>query len=326
MSTQQSSALEEARRQLLAALQGIVEKYSQGEPPKIGQSALFQANLYRRAYHRGYDTNSVYSQIYGSKLENIGTMLPAIINEIVPGRSKLIVEVNGFILLEAGNLAPRECYLRKTHEEAKLYTENVPTDEQEVRLGGALKASYIRALGHYEARTDSLTGLNNQRVYNEEIETEIFRADRYGKALSVAVIDVDNFKLINDTYGHPGGDEVLRAIARLLLEKSRKTDTVARYGGDELVLLLPETPKREAIIHAINVRKAIQSLEVMIKEEVASPTVTIGVATYPSDADNAKDLYSRADEALLEAKAKGRNRVKGAPSLKLPREVGVASG
>lgn len=158
--------------------------------------------------------------------------------------------------------------------------------------------------------TDHLTGLYNRRHFDELLDHEYFRAHRYRHPLSLALIDIDNFKQINDTLGHPSGDLVLQQMANLLRKSTREVDIVARYGGEEFALLLPDTSLEQAAILIERLRLAIQSHSFVTARHKILLTVSSGVATLEEgDTGTKEDLIHHADESLLVAKRCGRNRV-----------------
>ncbi|MBX5484960.1 MAG: diguanylate cyclase [Myxococcaceae bacterium] len=165
------------------------------------------------------------------------------------------------------------------------------------------------------SRTDALTGLFNRRYFEERFAVEFARSDRYRAPLSCMMIDIDHFKRINDTWGHPFGDKVLQAVARVAVETLRDVDMVARYGGEELIALLPETGPQEALRVSERVRAGIEALDLWWKgpdgrKEKVQCTASIGVATFPTPAiDSAEAFLRAADECLYAAKEGGRNRV-----------------
>lgn len=160
----------------------------------------------------------------------------------------------------------------------------------------------------YLSRKDELTGLSNRRDMFENLRNELGRLERSGKNFSVLIADIDNFKLINDTYGHECGDYCLKEIARVLSENTQKRDSVARWGGEEFLVFLPETSGTQAKITAERLRTAIENLTVNYKDSTVSTTASIGVAEYqPGQTLNA--LINLADKQLYLAKNKGRNRV-----------------
>ncbi len=158
-----------------------------------------------------------------------------------------------------------------------------------------------------QAVTDGLTGVANRRSFNESITKEFERAKRYGQPLSLAVIDLDFLKKINDTYGHMTGDDAIRAIGNVLAQSSRSIDITARYGGEEFCVLLPNTEIEMAEQLAERLRRLIRETEI---DGPGPLSASIGVASFPLHADSADALFLRADEALYRAKQEGRNRVK----------------
>lgn len=159
------------------------------------------------------------------------------------------------------------------------------------------------------ATTDSLTGLANRRHFMQSAEHELHRANRYQRPMSMLMVDADHFKKVNDTYGHDVGDIVLTALARNLRQSARKQDIVARLGGEEFALLLPETPHDKAMEMAERLRARIADNQINTGTEILSITVSIGVATYMNDGDSISRLIKRADDGLYEAKQSGRNKV-----------------
>lgn len=167
----------------------------------------------------------------------------------------------------------------------------------------------LQALLREQAVRDPLTGLYNRRYLNETAERELARARREGNPIALAVLDIDRFKAINDAYGHQGGDRVLMELAGLLLARTRAADIACRLGGEEFVLLLPDTPARVAVECAERLRLAFAALPVRFGEATLRATVSIGLACCPEHADDLISLIRAADEALYAAKRGGRNRV-----------------
>lgn len=167
---------------------------------------------------------------------------------------------------------------------------------------------------------DALTGLYNYRFFNNYLDAEIARSTRHGYRLSLLFIDIDHFKVFNDTLGHAKGDAIIREVGQLLKSREdhmegefslRKSDIAVRVGGDEFVLILPETTKEGALFCAERLRQAVEEKVYLTKKKQGSQriTVSIGVAEFPTDAANRKDLAEKADKALYQAKKLGRNRV-----------------
>ena len=168
----------------------------------------------------------------------------------------------------------------------------------------------------YLSTHDRLTGLSNRHHFDERTKIEVERARRYGRVVTVAMIDVDHFKRFNDSFGHSAGDAVLRMIAGMLRESVRGSDLVARYGGEEFVLVFPETGEPEAADKIEQIREKVASSRVVIPghAEARQVTVSAGVSVYPEDAKSVAELLDVADKRLFEAKQRGRNRVVGAPN------------
>lgn len=162
---------------------------------------------------------------------------------------------------------------------------------------------------------DPLTGLHNRRVLFEVLAREIGRAQRYGGALSVMMFDIDHFKRVNDTHGHQAGDLVLKAVAAAAMRVRRETDLVGRYGGEEFVMVMPETETGGAVTHAERLRRAVEELEIPLEGGAIRVTVSIGIATSGPEGGEPTGarLLSLADQALYGAKSGGRNRTVAAP-------------
>lgn len=181
------------------------------------------------------------------------------------------------------------------------------------RIPAGEKRKIVPALRNLSAHMNSLydmatkddkTGLYNMRFFDTILEHEIKRVERYKKDLSIVIIDADNFKQINDNYGHRQGDTVLLRIAKVIKENTRKSDVLARFGGEEFVILLPNTEVRKALRISERLRKKI-----MIDKELfrIGVTISIGISNFEPN-DNIATLFEKADKALLTAKREGKNR------------------
>lgn len=166
--------------------------------------------------------------------------------------------------------------------------------------------------------TDDLTLLYNRRYLKRKLEEEIKRSKRFGRSLAFVMIDIDHFKKYNDSHGHPRGDEVLKDLARIIVDNCRDVDLVARYGGEEFSMLLPETARSDAFQQAERVRMLIEDYS--FEGEELQPdgrlTVSLGIAIYPDDAKSKREIVEFADRALYWAKESGRNQVKEFSQLK----------
>jgi diguanylate cyclase (GGDEF)-like protein len=163
------------------------------------------------------------------------------------------------------------------------------------------------------ATHDPLTGLYNRNELERRIAEDLDRAARYQHPLSIFMVDIDHFKEINDNYGHGGGDRILRSIAFELERSLRKTDYVARFGGEEFLVVLPETSLKRAIELGERLRFRIANYEAVLGDEKVALTISIGVASFPDISTNWGDLLDAADTAMYQAKHDGRNCLRSAP-------------
>jgi diguanylate cyclase (GGDEF)-like protein len=190
-------------------------------------------------------------------------------------------------------------------------------EARNVGLLGAIGSTALEIVWEIEevdrrARIDALTGLANRRAFEEHLQRIIAETDRFGGCGSLVLVDVDHFKSVNDTYGHQAGDQVLRQIARVLSEGVRTVDVCARYGGEELAILLPQTGLQGACELADRLREAIASRVVRVGGEEIRVTASFGVASYPDPVKVRESLFPAADRALYAAKHDGRNCVRSA--------------
>jgi diguanylate cyclase (GGDEF)-like protein len=167
------------------------------------------------------------------------------------------------------------------------------------------------------ATRDHLTGLFNRAYVDDRLAMELSRASRYGKAMTVAVIDADRFKSLNDTHGHPVGDIVLKKIGELILRSFRQSDTAGRYGGEEFVLILPETDIETAWrkLELLKELVATTLIATGLRGENVQVTISAGLASFPDDGEDAATLFATADERMFAAKREGRNRVVAGQSV-----------
>ena len=169
------------------------------------------------------------------------------------------------------------------------------------------------------ATSDPLTGLFNRGYVEDRLAIELSRARRYGNVLTLAVIDADRFKALNDTHGHAAGDFVLKKIGALLRDSFRQSDTTARYGGEEFVVLLPETDIEAARRKVESLRELVAATPIQLGLLAQSVQITIsaGLASFPDDGDDAAELLAAADERMFRAKRQGRNLVVAGPEAVL---------
>lgn len=162
------------------------------------------------------------------------------------------------------------------------------------------------------AAKDGLTGLYNHAYIKERLKQECYRSQRYKHDLSLLMIDIDDFKSVNDTLGHSFGDQVLKTIAVLMQRVIRPSDIIGRYGGEEFLVILPQTSGEHSLIVADRIRETIESHNFKIlpsKRKSSKVTVSIGACSYPDNGQTAEDLLAFADESLYIAKREGKNRV-----------------
>jgi diguanylate cyclase (GGDEF)-like protein len=161
------------------------------------------------------------------------------------------------------------------------------------------------------SNSDRLTGLFNRAYFEDFLAAEVRRSRRYSRSFAVAMVDIDRFKNFNDTYGHAAGDLALKAVATTIQRALRRSDLVARYGGEEMVLVMPETTLAAARKRLEVVREAVAAEMIPIpkRAEQVRITVSAGVACWPADGEDPDDLLHIADARLFHAKALGRNRV-----------------
>lgn len=183
---------------------------------------------------------------------------------------------------------------------------NFPVPEDN-KLDVIKKINFMYSHTRHMSLTDPLTGLYNRRNFDSTLEREFLRSKRYGGDLTLAIIDIDFFKKINDTYGHLCGDYILKEVAYLILDNFRKTDLVFRYGGEEFVAILTETDIKNAKIPMERLRKKIEDSSFEFNGERINVTVSSGVSS--NNVETAGEFLDNADKALYSAKENGRNRV-----------------
>jgi diguanylate cyclase (GGDEF)-like protein len=184
----------------------------------------------------------------------------------------------------------------------------------------AAALSNIQLLEHIKelAVRDGLTGLYNRRAFGELLAQSLAREERQGGHLALLLLDIDQFKKLNDTFGHPAGDAALKATAETLTRHLRKGDLAARYGGEEFAVILPAADEAGAVHMAERVRQAVEKNQTIFEGARLSVTASFGVGVWPSDGKDADALLAAADRALYAAKQAGRNRVQSASAVRAP--------
>ncbi|MFH1354989.1 MAG: diguanylate cyclase [Candidatus Omnitrophota bacterium] len=243
---------------------------------------------------RGNEFAAVITEMRG-KMN--GTQMTEAVHKISPYTNVIIITYYTFInaaieAMEAGAYA----YITKPFHTSEI---RIVTQFAVERY---FMTSSDREKEHYAqlAVKDGLTGLYNRRYFSESISQEFARLKRFMSNMTVLMIDIDNFKNYNDTQGHPAGDELLRKLAKLLKTSMREMDVICRYGGEEFIVMLPQTDKKNAYVVAERLCK---------QASIYLPTtLSIGVATYPEDAKDVDSLIEKADGALYKAKNSGKNK------------------
>jgi diguanylate cyclase (GGDEF)-like protein len=230
------------------------------------------------------------------------------VHEPLTGRSTICMpmmargEAIGVLVLEQEGAAnPDDMLLVRVCEDLALAIASL-------RLRASLRSMSVR---------DPLTGFFNRRYLDETMEREIRRAERTNQPMSVIIADVDRFKNLNDNFGHEAGDEVLQAFGAALLRCARTEDVVCRYGGEEFVILLPNTSSEAAKARAELIREKVRALDLRHKgRPLGILTASFGVASMPDNGATSAAIVRTADAALYQAKAAGRDRVEVAPPRK----------
>jgi diguanylate cyclase (GGDEF)-like protein len=187
-------------------------------------------------------------------------------------------------------------------ELAKTVAQNIAMSFASLKLQEQLR---------YQSLRDPLTRLYNRRYLQESLEKELDRAQRKQQFIGIIMIDIDHFKNFNDAYGHSVGDLVLKEVGNYLLSQIRQYDLACRYGGEELVIVMPDVAIGDTVMRAEEIRAGIKQLKLEYDEqELESITVSIGVSCFPDDGITSEQLIQAADKALYQAKEQGRDRVK----------------
>lgn len=198
-----------------------------------------------------------------------------------------------------------------THEASlRLDWMELPWDQSRLvsRVKAMLRIGQVEGAREPARNRDGLTKLFNRRHFDERIKKEVERARRYARQVSCVLIDVDGLAEVNDEHGHRAGDELIKSLSDIMLSETRNSDFVGRYGGEEFVLVLPETPAGEAGVLAERIRRLVGRCAVRCGDGEVAVTISCGVATYPDHARDAATLIRMADSAVYQAKGEGRNR------------------
>ncbi|MDX2493374.1 MAG: GGDEF domain-containing protein [Desulfuromusa sp.] len=227
------------------------------------------------------------------------------------------VEILKTFEIEPGDMKPYSEMLQEANEELgrlnlsyeQLVIELKEAKEKSDRLANELKDANLRLKDL--AYTDALTGLYNHRYFQDNLSSELSRASRYNSSLSLIIFDIDHFKRVNDTYGHPAGDQVLKEISKAVKKTVRPSDIVARYGGEEFAVILPETDITGVKVFAGRLRRCVEGVITAADEQQIMVTISVGGTTFsPEQPETSKDtLIQTADRGLYMSKENGRNQV-----------------
>ncbi len=177
-------------------------------------------------------------------------------------------------------------------------------------FGDSVEAAYHEAI-YQMTIVDGLTQINNKRYFLEFIEREMARCQRYGRALSLMMFDIDHFKKVNDTHGHLAGDHVLKEVAAVIKARIRKEECFARYGGEEFAVVMPEAPAENALLLAEKLRALVEKTKIVFEGKHIPITISGGVAQLDGEMTSPVGFIHAADERLYKAKESGRNRIVG---------------
>ncbi len=205
-----------------------------------------------------------------------------------------------------------------TYINDKRIKEAALSDGDRIHIGHTIFKYSVRDVGEMAveqkiyrmATTDALTGLFSRQYFRQQLIDTFYRSERYQRPFSLIMADLDDFKAVNDTYGHPIGDIVLEGAGRIIADIIRHEDCAARYGGEEFMILLPETPPSKARFPAERLRAGLEGFTFQAEDKRFSVTISVGIAGFPENASTMDELIEKVDQALYEAKRSGKNAVR----------------
>lgn len=284
-----------------------IEVFWRGEPTE-NTKKMFDKLIYQSIYHNGLNSFFIKGIESHEIFHNVASNSPAL-----PELSEedLLVQTKK-VILDAPHIGGIVGIGVQAEESIDKVRELIVNSVLTTLLNviGSIKAiyKYTKDLEYYATR-DGLTGLYNQRVFMEFLHYEVERAKRNNAVFSLVIIDLDNFKLINDMYGHNFGDKFIKGISDALEKTKRNEDILARYGGDEFALILPEAGQEQAYMIAERIRDKVKLFSLMDNnsQTLVNATVSIGISVYPYSAADEKDMFLLADNMMYKAKSEGKN-------------------
>ncbi|MGD8702768.1 MAG: GGDEF domain-containing protein [Desulfosarcina sp.] len=282
--------------------------------PATATEVLYLSDKLSSLYHGAHgsekmvEIHKVFSQRFDVKEHQIRDLVDAV--------AENSVQIMSFFDVDPGNMRPFSQMLQEANEELgkvnlsyeQLVIELKQAKETAENLAAELKAA--NELLSELAFRDGLTGLYNHRFFQEQMEKEVSRAGRYQRDLALILFDLDHFKKVNDEYGHPVGDRVLKETATIVMDTIRKSDLPARYGGEEFAIVIPETDMKGVVILAERLRKRVADMRLDVDGYRLGVTISLGVTIWESGAEitDKATMISAADKALYQSKKTGRNK------------------
>ena len=275
------------------------------------------AKLYPGVEVQATYLNNMLDDSFISKIDKRITILLGIIMAVITGY--LVINVNSAAIVTLSFVSMYSLYIMFTYFMMKYHNLWIgivyPLILGLLVFISAFVVKYIIKSRDFEqhyllATTDGLTELYNHRYFQEQMRMQVEQAKRYEAPFSLIIIDIDFFKKFNDTFGHQAGDAVLKQVAQLLKQSVRATDIVCRYGGEEMSIILPNTPKDMSVITAEKICKRVAAKRFRLNNsQESNVTISLGVATFPDDGTSAAEIIEAADKRLYQSKNNGRNQV-----------------
>lgn len=265
-------------------------------------------------------SNAKFAEIFGysvSELSDLGLAEMAILSDRVKVCEQITRQLNGEAHLvdymfrgrkKDGTLVDIEMHSSTAKLGTKYLVFSIALDVTK-RVRAERETNALYDLLREQSIRDGLTGLYNRHYLDAALGQEINRSEIVHNNLTVTLCDIDHFKVVNDRYGHPCGDEVLRTFSGQLRKHYRATDLICRYGGEEFLIIQPAMPRWKSRLKAEEFRTALADMQVRFDDKTLQVTASFGIASYPDDATNASDLIACADKALYTAKRTGRNKI-----------------